>query len=113
MAKQFASAKYDGERPFFRHPAQVQGVQLAVSKRSGFGFAFGNGLIEAGKHFEHALAGGVIGEGETFPAFVFDPVDFDDDRSVTGGFRSLWSFCRGSLHASILLGFQANLAKPF
>ena len=59
--------------------AQVQGIQFAVGKRSGFGFAFGNGLIKAGEHFEHALTGGVIREGETFPAFVFDPVDFEDD----------------------------------
>ena len=61
--------------------------------------------LQAGEHFEHTLAGGVIGEGEAFPAFVFDPVDFEDDRSVTDDFRPLWSFCRGSLHAPIVLGF--------
>lgn len=48
---------------------------------------------------------GMVGEGETFPAFVFNPVDFNDDRSVADGFRPRWSFCRGFFHASIVLGF--------
>jgi len=44
-------------------------------------------------------------EGEAFAAFVFDPVDFEDDRSVADNFRPLWSFGGGRLHAPILLGF--------
>jgi hypothetical protein len=45
------------------------------------------------------------------PSVVFDPVDFEGDRSVTDDFRPLWSSCKGSFHAPILLRFQANLAK--
>ena len=95
------------------HGTEGDGTQLSGRKRVGFGAASGGRLVEAGEHFEDAHYGGMLGKDEAYPAFVSEPVDFADDRSVTDDIRPILGF-GGSLffYASFCWFLRLNSQSP-
>ena len=85
--------------------AQLQHVQFASGHLDALGIRVGLGVTEARKHLLVALAVRVVGNHETRPALVPDPLGLEDDRSGS----HLHGNARGYLPmGSAVLGFPGN-----